>query len=703
MPELFFEIRSGEIPARMQQQALLDLKNLLSKQLHELHLNFAHIHTYISPRRLVAVVDDLPLRQPDRLEERKGPRLDAPASALEGFMKSTGKALDSFEIRETPKGKFYFYVSSIPGDATTNLIPSLVESVIQQMPWPKNMTWGKSQATWVRPILGGCCVFDDQAISFDLNLSDAREDDPLIVSFDGQTVGHRFLAPQSFAVRSFADYKQKLSKAFVMIDGYERHQIILSQLKQLCHQHKFKYQEDLGLLEEVVGLVEWPVTYLGQIEEQFMKLPAELLSMTMKVHQRYFTLWDQEGNLAPYFAVVANIPGSDQGKTLIEGNERVLKARFSDADFYYYHDLKIPLGDHAKKLSSIIFHAQLGTMEDKAYRLSQLSSKLSVHHLEREKLKDAALLCKADLVTDLVREFPELQGIIGSYYAKASGFDPGVYQAIAEQYLPRGPNDSLPTSKLGLLLTLSDRIDTLTGFFTIGIKPTGSKDPFALRRAALGVIRILESQFEYILKDLLRSAYELYLPLLSNQKVSTFDEFYSDIENFFIDRMKVYWRDQGFPYDYVNAILGQGLSIPIQTLKLKLLALNDFLKDPEGEGNNLLIGYRRATSIVRIESEKSQTRFETTPLSKLFEKREEHNLFAALQETEKKLNGWDDEHYPKALAELAKLRPLIDQFFEHVTVNVEDPQQRENRLNLLAYIKRILDQVADFSQIEGVS
>lgn len=690
MAQLFFEILSGEIPARMHKQALVELKHLLQKQLQERHLSYAHVHTYISPRRLIGVVDGLPLRQPDRQDERKGPRLDAPQTAIEGFLKSTGKTLEQLEIRESPKGSFYLDIIQIPGVLIQELIPQIISSIIKDMPWPKNMTWGTSQQTWVRPILGGCCIFDGKPVEFDLNLNDDVSRETLTISFTGKTIGHRFLAPQSFEVTSFEDYRDKLKKAFVLVDHEERQQVISDKINDLCKQHEFKDKFDSDLLAEVSGLVEWPVVYRGKIDPHFMYLPDELLSMTMKVHQRYFTVLDQDLRLAPYFIVVANLPGTDQGKTIIAGNERVLRARFADADFYYHIDLKKSLREHAKKLTDIVFHAQLGTMAEKAARLEQLAPTLTTDPEEQQKLIEASLLCKADLVTDLVKEFPELQGIIGSYYAKEGGSSADVCQAIYEQY-------TLPKTRLGMLLVLADRIDTLVGFFAIGIKPTGSKDPFALRRAALMIIRILEAPFDFLVKDLIRSAHKAY------KTATPFEELAKSLEEFFIDRLKVYWRDEGFAYDSVNAVLAQGLIAPIYIIKNRLVAVQDFLKDPQGEGNNLLAGYRRATNIVRIEGEKDKKAYIGEINPALFEKEAEKMLHVALAQTDKAVTQHQQSHeYTQALAELAKLRPTVDQFFDQVMVNVNDPERRFNRLNLLTYFKRIMEQVADFSQIEGI-
>jgi glycyl-tRNA synthetase beta chain len=640
------------------------------------------------------VINGLPTQQQDRHEERKGPRVDAPEQAIDGFLKSTGKTRDQLEVRETPKGQFYFDTALIPGKAITDLIPGIISTVIKDMPWPKNMNWGISQQTWVRPILGGCCVFDGKPVQFDLNLGENVSRETLKITFSGKTVGHRFLAPDVIEVNSFEDYKDKLKKAYVIVDQDERKQIILKQLQTLCDQHHFAYQEDTDLLEEVTGLVEWPITYVGHIDAKFMNLPDELLSVTMRVHQRYFTVLDQSGKLAPFFLVVANIPGTDQGKTIVIGNERVLRARFADADFYYHIDLKKSLSEHAKKLTEYIFHAQLGTMAEKISRIRELTQKITSDKTEQASLSEASQLCKADLVTDLVKEFPELQGIIGSYYAKATGSSEDVCQAIYEQY-------KLPQSKLGMLLALADRIDTLVGFFAIGIKPTGSKDPFALRRAALMSIRILESQFDILINDLIKEAYGLY----SNIKtVVPLEELSKSIEEFFIERLKVYWREQDFAYDYVNAVVAQGLNAPLYIIKSRLVALKDFLKDPQGEGSNLLAGYRRATNIVKIESEKDKTTFAGKVNPALFDKDAESQFYQALETTEKEVTKHQQAHqYTQALADLAKLRPVVDQFFDHVMVNVEDADKRLNRLNLLSYFKQVMEMVADFSQIEGAT
>ena len=602
MSDFFFEIRSGEIPAQMQKPATVDLKRLLEQKFKDLQLPHGEISCYVGPRRLVAIVRDLASEQAARHKERRGPRTDAPQKAIDGFLSSTGRALDDLEIRETPKGTFYFLVETFPPMATKTVLPDVIRGVIDTLPLPKKMTWSTTTKTWVRPIQGGCALFDEQPLEFTVSMNEDGHPDPFLVQFNDVTVGHRFMAPSPFSVKSFEDYRQKLHNAFVIVDQEERQEFLTQQIKALCAEHGLTILDDKGLLDEVTGLVEWPVCLLGDIDGSFMSLPPELLRTTMRVHQRYFSVHKKGGSFAPHFIVAANIVAPDEGKSIVVGNERVLKARLSDAAFFYEQDRKKPLAEHGQKLDKTVFHAHLGTLAQKQERLIKI-----IDMIEKEEVvacqdaKEAAGLCKADLMSEMVFEFPELQGVIGSYYAKADGLKETVAQAIYDQYSPKGPSDALPLQKASQLVALADRLDTLVGFFSVGLKPTGSKDPFALRRAALGIIRFLEAGYEWALEGVLEAAFDLYGGVKKADEALPKADVLRELETFFMERLKVYWRDQGYAHDYIEAVLSKGLSEPLSVMKARLDALVSFVETHKQEAINLFAGYKRATNILRKE------------------------------------------------------------------------------------------------------
>ena len=703
MAELLLEIRSGEIPARMQAQAAKDIERLLGTYLQDLGLTYKAITGLVGPRRLTAVVEDLLEVQPARQAERRGPRIDAPDQAIQGFLTSTGTSLEALEIRETPKGKFYFLTETVSSQETKTLLPDLIKRLIQEFPWPKLMTWGTASTGWIRPITGGCLVFNGQPIPFDLPLSETGASHPITIRFDNTTVGHRYLAPQLIAVTDFADYKLKLHDAYVMVDPRERQNSIKDQIQTICTAKNLSIHEDQGLLEEVTGLVEWPYCLLGSIPQQFMNLPPEVLQTAMRVHQRYFSLHHQDGSFAPYFIVVANQKPHDAGAEIILGNERVLKARLSDAAFFYTQDCKKPFTDYAKDLDTLIFHADLGTLAQKQHRLQEILPLLGAPYPEAlPHALQAASITKADLVTEMVSEFPELQGIIGSYYAKAQGLHKNVSQALYDQYTPKGPNDTLPQNRVSQLLGLADRLDTLVGFFAIGLKPTGSKDPFALRRAALGVIRYLEADYALNLNGVFDKIFDLYHDILhASKKARSKSDTLQELEDFFIDRLKVYWRDQGIRYDYINAVFVNGLSDPLCRMKARLEALNSFITTHQDQAENLLAGYKRATNIVRKELSNTPALNHTLDPS-LFEAEEETDLFTMLKQAESRIQEHLHHYdYVAVMATLAELRGPIDIFFDKVIVNDDRPTVRANRLKLLQYIQTTLEQVVDFSKLES--
>lgn len=698
MTEFLLELFGEEIPARMQAQACGDLERLFKECLFDLHLKAETLKVFVTPRRLCLFVKGLPETQEDRTEERKGPRVDAPLQAIEGFLRSTGVALDQCEKRETPKGTFLFATVHQKGLRTKDLLPGMIRQILYDFPWPKSMRWHRGTRSWVRPLHSGLCLFQGETLSFTVSMGD--EGGP-IIPFSNQTHGHRFLSPKSFKVKNFTEYKEKLRQAHVLLDQEERREDINRQVENLARSKGLKVYDDPGLLAEVTGLVEWPQAFLGSIDQVFMDLPREVLITSMRVHQRYFALEDQQGNLAPFFAVVANTIPQDHGKKLIEGNERVLRARLSDARYFYDLDRKKTLEEHAQKLKNIIFHEKLGSYAQKINRLQKLARLFAdAFKVAPATAEDAAGILKSDLVTEMVGEFPELQGMIGRYYALHEGKSPEVANALSEHYSPKGQNDLIPSSPLGQLLALLDRVDTLTGFFAVGIKPTGSKDPFALRRAGLGVLRILEERPHLKPRDLFAVAYDLFETLLKEQKEClSKSETLEALETFLLDRLKIYWRDQGLRYDYISAAFAVGHEDSVGILKQRVFSLQEFLKGSDGA--HLLAAHRRASNIVRIEEQKDNTRFEGQINPALLQEASEKVLYDALIASEGKIEAALSHHqFEMAMDILASLRPVVDRYFEDVLVNTTDKDLRLNRLNTLAFIKSTLEKVADFKQIE---
>ena len=700
MIELFVEIQCEEIPARFQKKALLDLERLVGDTLDKACLSRESLKRFITPRRLVLLVTGLPETTPASKIERKGPRVDAPEAAIQGFLKSAGVSLEACAYQETPKGTFLIALMETPARATKDVLPALLEELFVTFPWPQTMRWGTGTKGWVRPIHSLIALLGGNVLPMTLAFGE-HQDAPRIEAAN-LTKGHRFLAPASFPVKDAADYMGKLSRAQVMVDQDVRRTRIEEQLNRLAGEKNLSLQSDPGLLEEVTGLVEWPVTCLGRIDEAFMALPREVLTTSMRVHQRYFSLEDAQGNLAPYFGFVANTTTKDDGALVIQGNERVLKARLSDALFFYNQDQKIALEDHAKKLSKITFHARLGTLSQKIERLENLAAFVAEHvGASQADARLCARLCKADLVTGMVYEFPELQGIMGSYYAKAQGMSPDVCQAIAQHYQPRGPQDPLAQNLLGKILSLVDRLDTLVGFFAIEVTPSGSGDPFALRRAALGVIRLLEERTLSIpLETLLAHAYRLYEPFFANAstKVLSRDKTLEDLKAFFVERLKVSWKEHGLRHDQIGAVLH--LEAPLWSSIERGRALKIFLE--EGRGTDLLAAYRRGAGIVRIEEENDKTSFDQDLIDpSLFEFDQEKRLFDTITHVEKIVKAHlKESDFQGAMNALSQLCDPIHAFFEKVSVNVDTSALRRTRLALLAQFKGCIEQVADFSTLE---
>lgn len=697
MPDLLLELFSEEIPARMQRQAAEDLKRLVTNALVERGLTYEGAAAYATPRRLALQVVGLPGRQPDVREERKGPRVGAPEAAIQGFLKSAGLAsIDEATIEKDPKkGEFYVAVIERAGAETIAVLAEILPAIVKAFPWPKSMRWGESSMRpdalrWVRPLHSIVATFGPET------------ETPEIVRFSvddipasDKTFGHRFMAPAPFHVKRFEDYALALERAKVVIDPERRRDIILHDAKDLAFAQGLELIEDAGLLEEVAGLVEWPVTLMGSFDESFLSIPPEVIRATIRVNQKCFVLKKPDGGLANRFILVSNIEAKDGGATVIAGNQRVIAARLSDAKFFYETDLKTRLDDRLPKLDQIVFHEKLGTQGERIKRIATLARKLApIVGADPDKAARAAMLCKADLVTEMVGEFPELQGLMGCYYASAQGEDASVAAACEEHYKPQGPGDRIPTNPVSVAVALADKLDTLTGFWAIDEKPTGSKDPYALRRAALGVIRI-------VLENQLR----LQLLTLANE----------NLLEFFIDRLKVYLRDKGARYDLIDAALGaEAVADPeaavatstqpqddLLMIKNKVEALEAFLGADDGK--NLLAGYKRACNILKAEEKKDGAgAYDKAHAANLRIEQEEHKLAAAIarakEETGEKLKK---EDFTGAMHSLSKLREPVDHFFDKVTVNAENADLRLNRLRLLSELRRTMNGVADFDKVSG--
>jgi glycyl-tRNA synthetase beta chain len=691
--EWLFEILSEEIPSRMQPMAQEQLKSLAEAELQTEGLGFETIRTFVTPRRLTLVVEGLPLKTAERTEEKKGPRVDAPAQAIEGFLKTAGVSREACAILDTPKGQFLSVTIKQPGQVTEHILSKVALTLLEKFQWPKSMRWGSSSVTWVRPLRGFLCVFDGKVVSFSYAGIEASN----------RTQGHRFLAPTPFEVQNFKDYEKKLREHFVILNWQERRQIVKTDVAKVAGE--LTPLKDEVLLDDVTGLVEWPVALKGKVDEHFMNLPLEVITTPMRIHQRYFPLMDGQGKLAPFFGLIANVDAPDQGKAIVIGNERVLRARLADAQFFWEQDQKHPLEHFNVSLKTRLFHQHLGSVFAKVERLVKLSTRMAEKAGTDPKIVGrAALLSKADLTSQMVNEFPEVQGIMGRYYAQNQKENPEVAQALEEQYWPKVSGGGIPDALPSLILAMADRLDTLVGFFAIGITPTGSKDPFALRRAGLGLIALaLNPRFTLSMLETIGWAYDCYswdelaVPQLKSKK-----ETLADLWKFLLERFKFFLRDvQGSPYDHVEAVLNVADQNPnLFDLSLRVKAL-DQLMDGE-DGKNLLVAYKRASNILKIEEEKDNCTYEGQVKEELFDLGEETELFKNLSQKLQEIEGFVKKgEFVKAVQDLATLRPVVDRFFDKVVVNTDDKNKRINRLHLLAYFRKTLHQVADFSKIEG--
>ena len=695
MPELLIELLSEEIPARMQARAAADFGAVLSKRLEAAGLAHDPVETYVTPRRIAAVVRGLPKRQPDVTEEKRGPRTDAPDKAVQGFLKANGlSSVKQAEVRSLPKGDSYFAVRTLKGRETRAVLPEAIRETVQALGWPKSMRWADGQFRWVRPFHSILAVFEGKVLAGSLPLGESTA-----LAFGNTTAGHRFLAPKPFKVRGFADYRAKLEARYVMLDPAERRAEILRQARRRISRAKLTLKDDPALLDEVVGLVEWPVVFMGRIDSAFMDLPPEVLTTAMRAHQKYLALLDAKGGLADRFLLVANMETPDRGKTVVAGNERVLRARLADARFFWDQDRKATLASRTPRLSEIVFHEKLGTLDQKVDRMQALATEIAdyVPGADKDRVRSAARLAKADLVTGMVGEFPELQGVMGRYYALKDREHEAVARAIAEHYAPLGPGDACPKAPVSVAVALADKIDTLVGFFAMGETPTGSKDPYALRRAALGIIRLI---LENGLRLPLMKAFDLAAHAAPMAQREDWRRAAGGLLDFFAERLKVALRDKGVRHDLITAVFAVGGEDDLVRLLARVAALEAFLKSDDGA--NLLVAYRRAANIVRIEEKRDGRAYDGEPEPTAMRQDEERALFRALGSAAAAARtAVTAEDFKGAMTALAALRAPVDRFFDAVTVNVEDRALRANRLRLLARIRATLDRVADFSKIEG--
>ena len=692
MADLLIEIICEEIPARMQARAAADLERLITGKLGEAGLKHGAARHFVAPRHLALYVEGLAERQEDLSEERRGPRADAPEQAIAGFLKSTGLSREQLTEEDTPKGRFLFARIEKSGAATADLLPGMVTSVLADFPWPKSQRWGATRFRWVRPLHRVNVLLGGAPLAGELDLGGAS------LAFTAASRGHYFEHADDIdlaGVASADDYVERLRAGHVMVDRDERRATLLEGASALAEAAGTSLRANEGLVDEVCGLVEWPSPLFGSIEERFMALPGEVLEASIRAHQKYLVTEDASGALQPGFVIVGNrLADAERDAVILAGNQRVLRARLADAEFFWQEDTKTPLEEMLPRLSDIAFYEGLGSVHDKAMRLEALAAAIGGHveGCDAATATRAARLAKADLVSGMVGEFPELQGIMGGHYIRAA--EPAVADAVAAHYRPQGPADSLPGSAEGCVVSLADKIDSLVGFFGVGAKPTGSKDPFALRRAALGIIRIIRER---------RIRMPLGTILSAAAKAHGFDAVDPDLLAFIRERLRVTLRDDGLAHDVVAAALGDdGAEGDDDILALgdRAAALSEFLSGDDGTG--LLAGWRRAASILNAEESKAKQAFSPETDPRLFTEDSEialHGALAALPEPA--AGAQDRETLLAAMQSLGGLRGPIDGFFDRVVVNDDDAAVRQNRLGLLAMVRHSMQRVADFSKLEG--
>ncbi len=724
MPELLLELFSEEIPARMQAKAAEDMRALITNGLVEAGLTYEGAQAHAGPRRLLLSVEGLNARAADVSEERKGPRVDAPQTAIDGFLKSTGLKLDELKVQDDKKGKFYIAVMRKTGRPAAEIFAGLVPDVIRKFPWPKSMRWGSGTLRWVRPLQSILCTFDGEVVPFEVDG----------IASGNFTRGHRFMGAQKIEARRFEDYAAKLHKQFVVVDGAARAETIRAEARNLAFAQGLEVIEDEGLLADAAGLAEWPVVLMGEFDEKFLTMPPEVITTTIKNHQKCFAQrkmadpsrpaarapQDEGSGVGPHpevrprpraggaskgplsnkYILVANLVAKDGGKQIVAGNNKVIAARLSDAKFFWDQDRKTPLEKLLPKLDHITFHAKLGSQGERVKRIEALAGEIAkTIGADVEKARLAAKLAKADLVTGMVGEFPELQGLMGRYYALDQGIDAEVADAIRDHYRPQGPSDSIPVSKVGQAVALADKLDTLVGFWAIDEKPTGSKDPYALRRAALGIVRVaVEKQ----LKLYPRGLFENHITRFGDvghylQWAHKADDFHW----FFDERLKVQLRENDIRHDIVDAVLYLGSKkTDIFTTVQRAEALSKFLHTEDGK--NLLVGVKRANNIVEIEERKDGRSYDGDVRPDFLIKGEEKALHSAITVAfGQARKAVENEDFEAAMRAISRLRAPVDAFFDSVTVNDKDATFRENRLKLLNRIRAATLEVADFSKIEG--
>ncbi len=750
MPDLLLELFSEEIPARMQARAAADLKQLVTDGLVEAGLTYASAGAFATPRRLVLTVEGLTDASATTTEERRGPKVGAPEKALEGFLRGAGVARTALEEREEKKGIFYYAQITTEGREAAAIIADLIPQVIRNFPWPKSMRWGEGSLRWVRPLHSILCTLtrDDgtQTVAFDVDG----------ITSGNTTEGHRFMAPGRFKVSSFDDYTAKLRAAKVVLSASDRAETIWHDATNMAFAAGLEVVEDAGLLAEVAGLVEWPVVLMGKIAEQFLDLPPEVLQTSMREHQKFFSVRNPATARIERFITVANRDTADGGATILAGNSKVLTARLSDGKFFWDNDLRVAragMEDWKHSLASVTFERRLGTQAERIDRIAALARDIApLVGADAEDAEAAARIAKADLSSEMVYEFPELQGTMGKYYALEAGFSPEIAAVAEEHYAPLGPTDNVPVATLSVAVALADKLDLLTGFWAIDEKPTGSKDPFALRRAALGVIRIvLEGGLQIALLALLSDAvaghywaersrlkdadlrklakaadllevrmseaFRLQKDELSrrfklnNERVSDSDEVADSVANFclsigtnlltfFHDRLKVHLRSENIRHDVIDAALAKPPLDDLTLIVARARAVQNFLDTPDGA--NLIQGYKRSANILAQAEAKDGVEYRFGADVKFAETDEERALFKALDAAKTQIGpAIADEGFEEAMAEMAKLRTPIDAFFEAVQINADNDIIRRNRLNLLHQITEICGAVADLSKIEG--
>jgi glycyl-tRNA synthetase beta chain len=695
MPNLLIELFSEEIPARMQRRAAEDLKKLITNGMVDAGLTYAGAAAFSTPRRLTLAVEDVLSESPTVREERKGPRVDAPEKAIEGFLRGAGLTKDQLEVREEKKGQVYFATIEKPGRPAADIIAEVLEHAIRNFPWPKSMRWGTGTLRWVRPLHSIICV-----------LSDDVEATVVPVNIDGtlsgnQTMGHRFMSSGApITVSGFDDYAASLKKEQVILDPEERSQMIWQDATNIAFASGLEIVEDAGLLTEVAGLVEWPVVLMGEIDQEFLELPPEVLQTSMREHQKFFSVRDTKAGKITRFITVANRETADQGATILAGNQKVLSARLADAKFFWENDLRVAQNDGltawTARLANVTFHNKLGSQKDRIDRIVALAGDLStVTSADAHMAQKAAGIAKADLSSEMVYEFPELQGLMGRYYAEAAGVEQDVANACEQHWQPLGPSDGVPTQAVSATVALADKLDTLSGFWAIDEKPTGSKDPFALRRAALGIIRlVLENQIRLPLI----AAVSEHLGRFAD--VDNASVIASDLLGFFHDRLKVYLRDRGIRHDVIDACVAMDGNDDIALLVKRADALSAFFASEDGE--NLVQGFRRANNILTQAEAKDGVEYSFGADVKFAETDEERALFHALETQGAKIDAsMQAEDFADAMGAMAALRAPVDAFFEAVQVNSDNEIVRRNRLNLLSQVRNTCARVADLGRIEA--